>query len=97
MRTGLTFNSWGSYSVGASKHLEADELNKIPDSKKSDDPVALVVKCKKCGEYMDFCNDQYICKHCDSHKVSLMSVYKRLDKEVDKWYKDNEIDPDELD
>lgn len=97
MRFGLVFNSKVNDTVGVSQAIAPDMLSRIPESKKSDDEVSMLVKCTKCGDYMDFHDDRYTCSTCHSHTVQRSSLYERLDQDINQWYSDNDIDPTKLD
>lgn len=78
------------HGVGKSKSLSFDEVEKIPSNKGNGDETPIFVKCKNCGEYMNYFNGYFNCEKC-SRRIKEGTLFSQLEKE-NKEFEDNDYE-----
>ena len=79
-RYGFEFTYHNRRVVGMSRRLTEEEMDEIDKSKRSE-ISAMYVRCGKCGEYMDFVDDRWICRKCRVY-MREQKAWKQINREI---------------
>lgn len=77
---GLTFD-YSNHRLSSSSMLDAMQMDLIGEEKGNDGKI--FVRCKSCGQYMDYQDGKWICPSCGT-KVKEQTAYNKLEKENEK-------------